>query len=442
MSSTLSVCHTSDENSLGAMLGELVLRISGGGYEDHTIRLSESKVTVGSGSDCTVQLRDDDVDPLHCIILRGNASTVIRSWGSRSKLDGHEFSDACLTVGACLQLGDVQLRAMELHSGDLGQVCAEERDDANTEQGPDAVAADRCRCEQCGARFTDFESRLSSIERQLDQLAEARRNAPLHLADSDPYVGDNKASASPAISDGSAPRGLPLASLNEEAAYSACPVDGLDDELRGSGAEAHKPSDLPSWAEAYQGDDVDESVKDYVEHLLRRVGNAGDKKDEGEAEATRANSRADGAPATAGRSPILAAIISEEDDPPTISQVPDESCDLPDEPYAPRSFPPERLTSLSEMREVANVSAQAAIRTFEKNLAHKNALDRVPLMLVGLACGIFLFFFATTRNAGFAQALLFAGAAVSLIAGAGAGWQAVSVLRRWMSSGSATRSTD
>ena len=287
--------------------------------------------------------------------------------------------------------------------------------------------------------MTDFESRLANIEQQLEQLAAALHDGPLRLTDADPYVEDNRASESPAISDDSASGGLPLASLTEDAAYRACPVDGRDEPSRGSGAEVHKPSELPSWAEAYQGDDVDESVKDYVERLLQRVGNAGDKRDKEEAESSSAGVWAARPQATVEESPILAAIMSEEDESPSVSSVPTEPADLPVEPYAPRSLPPERLTSLLEMREVANVSAEVAIRTFEKNRAAKNAIDRVPLMLVGLACGIFLLYFATTQNAGLPQVLLFAGAAVSLLAGAGAGWQAVSVLRRWMSSGSATR---
>jgi hypothetical protein len=437
MPSTIPGCQLFDTSKPDDTLGALVLRVHGGGYEDQTIRLFENKITVGSGPDCTLRLRDSDVDDVHCMILRGSDATVVRGWNNRLTLDGRQISDAHLISGTRLQVGNVELHVTELHGGDSEIGAPSTESSMLTESPFDAAFTDRQSCGDCERQLSDFERRLANIERQVEQLSAALNgNLPYERAFGD-HADTHHSDASALAVDDCGPRGLPLDSLTEEAAYRAHPIDGRSEAATAFDAEPRSPSDVPSWAEDYQDDDVDESVKDYIERLLQRVGGSGGKAETGDAKASPAAITEERSPRTADPSPLLAAMLSEEAPPAHGPTDPVQPAVLSDEPYAPRSLPPERLTSLSEMREVANITAEAAIRTFEKSRATKHAVDRVPLMLVGLACGIALFYLACARPIGLAQVLLFAGAAVSLLASAGAAWQAVSVLRHWMPRGQA-----
>jgi hypothetical protein len=189
---------------------------------------------------------------------------------------------------------------------------------------------------------------------------------------------------------------------------------------------------LPSWAEEYQSDDVDPSVKACVERLLQRVGNVGDRPNGVEAGASSAEPRAEDAPTAVEKSSMVATTGSDERERPIAPPAPAEPEESPVERCVPRRAAAAELDGLSEMRQVANLSARTAIHAFEKNRAAKRAIHRVPLMLVGLVCGAILLFLATSGAIGDVRTVLYAGAAVSLFAGSAAGWKAVSVLCRWM----------
>ena len=54
--------------------GFLVLRVMGGPRDGQVIRLKSAKCTVGSSANCTLRLRADCVDPVHCLVLRGQSA--------------------------------------------------------------------------------------------------------------------------------------------------------------------------------------------------------------------------------------------------------------------------------------------------------------------------------------------------------------------------------
>jgi len=81
---------------------------------------------------------------------------------------------------------------------------------------------------------------------------------------------------------------------------------------------------------------------------------------------------------------------------------------------------------------VAKLSAKIAIREFEKNRAAKNMLERIPLALVGLACGAFLSYFLAASEGGTTRLLLAAGAGIAFLAASAAAWQAGSSLHTWL----------
>jgi hypothetical protein len=62
--------------------------------------------------------------------------------------------------------------------------------------------------------------------------------------------------------------------------------------------------------------------------------------------------------------------------------------------YTPRALTPEREQELEAMRELANVSARSAIRTFDKNCTTKEGMDKIPVLLLELTCAVCLTYFA------------------------------------------------
>ncbi len=93
--------------------GPLVLRICGSHREGQTIRLRSTKCTIGSGEHCTLRIRARGVQPLHCILIRKAARTVVRRWAADTLLNGAAFTDATLSVGDRLAIGPIEFEVLE-----------------------------------------------------------------------------------------------------------------------------------------------------------------------------------------------------------------------------------------------------------------------------------------------------------------------------------------
>ena len=91
---------------------ELVLRICGSPRHGQVIRLGTAKCTVGSGPNCTLRLLAKGVQPLHCLIVRGAAATVVRCWGPDTRLNGRQFHDAPLSPGDRLSVGPIDFEVL------------------------------------------------------------------------------------------------------------------------------------------------------------------------------------------------------------------------------------------------------------------------------------------------------------------------------------------
>lgn len=93
--------------------GVLVLRCCGPSRVGQIVRLKSDKCTIGSNPGCTLRLRARGVKPLHCLILRGRAETVIRRWAADTRLNGQTFSDAPLLVGDRLGIGPIEFEVLD-----------------------------------------------------------------------------------------------------------------------------------------------------------------------------------------------------------------------------------------------------------------------------------------------------------------------------------------
>ncbi len=95
--------------------GDLVLRIRGTNRDGQYLRLRSRKCTIGSGKNCTLRLGSKNIAPLHCLILRGQGSTIVRCWASDTRLNGQAFSDAQLTPGDRLGIGPLEFEVVALN---------------------------------------------------------------------------------------------------------------------------------------------------------------------------------------------------------------------------------------------------------------------------------------------------------------------------------------
>lgn len=88
---------------------ELKFRIQGGMHDGRILRIAAAKCTIGSAEGCTLRLRGDEIEPLHCLILTGRNGTIVRRNSPRTYLNGGTFEDAPLHPGDLLRIGPVEL---------------------------------------------------------------------------------------------------------------------------------------------------------------------------------------------------------------------------------------------------------------------------------------------------------------------------------------------
>ncbi len=155
--------------------GDLVLRISSSSRKGQIVRLRSEKCTIGSGPRCTLRLRDRNVAPVHCLILRGPAATVVRRWAPDTRLNHQAFVDAPLSPGDRLGVGPIEFEVVS-----LGVVPA---DAARTETAAEShAAAPRPETAQEQLRLEQEQLRLEQEQDRLEQLAESLRQRETSLA--------------------------------------------------------------------------------------------------------------------------------------------------------------------------------------------------------------------------------------------------------------------
>ncbi len=107
---------TSQDHEGPPSLPPLTIRAHGPGCDGEIVRFSAMKSTVGSDAACTYRICDDQIQPVECLILRGNGGSIVRRWGDGIRLNGQQFSDARLEPGDRLTIGSVELEVIEDHA--------------------------------------------------------------------------------------------------------------------------------------------------------------------------------------------------------------------------------------------------------------------------------------------------------------------------------------
>lgn len=169
---------------------ELVLRIHGTSRHGQIIRLRSEKCTLGASANCTLRLRARGVRPVHCLIVRGRAASVVRCWHPDTRLNGRAFSEAILAPGDRLGVGPIEFEVLgglrlEDPPGQAAPIGSEapqeprEQDDATTSKSSASLQEDLQRqadaLDSLAASLNEREAQLAEqASRLLAQEAETR----------------------------------------------------------------------------------------------------------------------------------------------------------------------------------------------------------------------------------------------------------------------------
>lgn len=103
-------------NTLDASQGPLLLQIRNGSRSGQVVPFASSKCTIGTSARCTHRVLARGVQPLHCLIIRGAAATVVRNFSTATRLNGQRFDDALLRPGDRLTIGPVEFQVICLQA--------------------------------------------------------------------------------------------------------------------------------------------------------------------------------------------------------------------------------------------------------------------------------------------------------------------------------------
>ena len=433
-----TVSATNDQSLLGAVGEDLALRVCGGMLDGQVVRLTSQKCTVGSGPRCTLRLRHRGVLPLHCLILRGAQSTVVRCLSRQTRLNGRAFIDAPLAPGDRITLGPVELEVLpsdvdgnsspveppaeadtssslptntdrpttEQHSAHEEQLQEIEKQRTELEAERQALQAEgeewekfRRKCKEELTRQTEeFERLREQVEQERRALEEERRNTERgdHAgAASDSPAPDSQPSASDAQND-------PVARLAElrhiaqaESAgesISPSPEATLSEPKLSSqpSPEERAPDATPMSLSS--ADVEEESVEDYMAKLLQRAGGSANP------ETVRSVSKPSVRPAEPNKPEVPLGLQG--------SIEPENS-----EPFEmKRRLPPEMSSDLTAMRELANQSARSAIDKHTRTRWVRAAVGKITVTLTAMLVGSYLMISSPHQHR-----IIFLGAAVAAV---------------------------
>jgi len=345
--------------NIDAAAGDLVLRIRGTDRDGQTVRLRSSKCTIGSGPTCTLRIVARGVRPVQCLILRGRSATVVRRWCPDVRLNGRGFVDARLAPGDVLTIGPVGLEILECPPP--------------TEQ-PAGEMAGTPQQESQAIEPGEFER----TDEQGGQEAEAailggdeRSEGP-----GPDNGGQGENAAEPSSAD------TPLATLELlRRLGTAMHFDG-EEEKREAASLSAGQRESSQMAYPRSPAEEEESIDDYMSKLLARVRAAasdpalkpppseGAHGPAGATEGPEAPSRQEGSTTPADHSGVFS------DGRRRVGPV----------PMSARTVVPERLADLSAMRELANLSAEAAISRHTRRILVSRSAGKLIVAIIALTC--------------------------------------------------------
>lgn len=152
----------------GIPVGDLILRVVGTEHHGRRIPITSNFCPIGSASSCRVRLLAPGIREVHCVLLRGEETCIVRSRAKDTYLNGQSFHEAPLRDGDRLTLGGLEFE-VELTGADSSQSTWEEATPWTTSEQADGIAQ----------AYAQFQLQVETLELQ-DQaqriyVAEARQ---------------------------------------------------------------------------------------------------------------------------------------------------------------------------------------------------------------------------------------------------------------------------
>jgi len=398
------------------------------------ILLDRPRQSIGRDSACSIQLPDPGLPSRHAVILRGQRRLVIRAFDRRTWLNQRPVTESSLCEGDLLRVGSFEFRLRGATADELLQnVPSATRAVGFTEQSEAAcrlalrqarlatvrirlkerrlelrreferLLPEQARLEQRCDRLSTFRIRLKQradqIRREQESLYadrerfEAERNrAETVRADIPDSVLEAPAAPSAAVAEVEPAQGR---SVVRNWDNDADRMKNLFRRPTPPTAEAGAPDDAtpvepqtsPDAARAIEHENIDDSVAEYMKHLLSR-------------------SRSARSAAAAGEDPVESAELTS----PATEDVDQESRsetaaatavvviqELPPEPSLSISSSRRRRTTgeiragVGSLREVANLSARTAVASYSLRKLRKSVAVTLPLTIISFALAAILF---------------------------------------------------
>ena len=169
-----------------AQPGSLVLRIRGTDRDGQVVRLQSPKCTIGSDRRCTLQLDAAGIRPIHCLVIRGRRTTVVRRLGPDTRLNGSTFSDAELVPGDRLGIGPVEMEVVQanpLPKLPQSPKSQETRDSCKSENITERLnLTDRRRARQLIGQLRQAREEIQRLQGQTSQSSREAENGQAQLA--------------------------------------------------------------------------------------------------------------------------------------------------------------------------------------------------------------------------------------------------------------------
>lgn len=149
---------------LGRPKTPLRLLLRAGRGQTKILNIDAAKCSIGSSPESTLQIVAPGLQPVHCLILRGENGTVVRRLSDDTFLNGTTFDDAHLNAGDRLSLGPVELEVLSSGSNSGNRMPA-----AQTGSLEKLTADFRRAQAQWRQRYEQQELRLQELTRLLDE---------------------------------------------------------------------------------------------------------------------------------------------------------------------------------------------------------------------------------------------------------------------------------
>jgi hypothetical protein len=148
----------------------LRLQVIGTSRHGQIVEVASTRVTIGSGPQCTLRLRAPGVQPFHCLIVREPTGTFARALSGETLLNGEKFREELLQPGDRLRVGCV-----ELQIGDSDTRQPNLSQPSTTAERP---SGDPPNLELERLRSDELLERIERIERQLHDLRASEEGRP------------------------------------------------------------------------------------------------------------------------------------------------------------------------------------------------------------------------------------------------------------------------